>query len=457
MTPRRHAVVALATLATGAASHALPPRYRADPVPAPALQCWPGVPDSLARGRGVALSSSGLVLGEVDCGTTIGGSRAYVVDAAGSVAELPSGSFDFVEPIAFLGAGRVLVSGDWCPPVNGACTTALSIAASDGTLSILGGSPSGVSAVHSSNEQGWAVGSGAMVRSGAFRLRPDGTVDDLGLASSLSAAWDVEAKCVLPDGRALGSARLAAGTRAVRWSPGGEATVLEHPSGAADSRAAGGSVDGTAVGAVDGVAVAWLPGGGVLPLMPAGSDSVGTHVGGNLLTQGPLGASIFGTHRSGTRLFRASAFGPGSDLGPSIAQPVHLVEVVSAPRADLMVARALVGLYEPRSYLWRPAIGLVDLETVVVDRPAGAAPLQVVAANAAGAILVNDGSTLEPRLLRELRDGDVGGDGRVDGADIGALLSRWGPVPPGTRSAADMDGNGRVDGADLGSLLSNWG
>jgi hypothetical protein len=46
---------------------------------------------------------------------------------------------------------------------------------------------------------------------------------------------------------------------------------------------------------------------------------------------------------------------------------------------------------------------------------------------------------------------DLDGDGVVDSADLGALLSAWGTP------AADLDGNGIVDSADLGALLSAWG
>ena len=51
--------------------------------------------------------------------------------------------------------------------------------------------------------------------------------------------------------------------------------------------------------------------------------------------------------------------------------------------------------------------------------------------------------------------GDIYRNGRVDGADLGALLSEWGPVTPLTHS--DLDGNGQVNGADLGILLAHWG
>lgn len=50
---------------------------------------------------------------------------------------------------------------------------------------------------------------------------------------------------------------------------------------------------------------------------------------------------------------------------------------------------------------------------------------------------------------------DLFADGRVDGADLGILLSLWGPAS--SSGIADIDRSGNVDGADLGYLLSQWG
>lgn len=47
---------------------------------------------------------------------------------------------------------------------------------------------------------------------------------------------------------------------------------------------------------------------------------------------------------------------------------------------------------------------------------------------------------------------DLNGDGRVDGADLGLLLSDWGS----SDSEADLDGSGLVDGGDLGLILAFW-
>ncbi len=46
--------------------------------------------------------------------------------------------------------------------------------------------------------------------------------------------------------------------------------------------------------------------------------------------------------------------------------------------------------------------------------------------------------------------GDLNGDGRIDGTDLGLLLGAWGT------SEADLDGDGTTDGTDLGLLLGNW-
>jgi len=51
---------------------------------------------------------------------------------------------------------------------------------------------------------------------------------------------------------------------------------------------------------------------------------------------------------------------------------------------------------------------------------------------------------------------DLNGDGVVNGADLGILLSHWGTPTLSTELKADLNGDGVVDGADLGILLSNW-
>jgi predicted outer membrane repeat protein len=53
--------------------------------------------------------------------------------------------------------------------------------------------------------------------------------------------------------------------------------------------------------------------------------------------------------------------------------------------------------------------------------------------------------------------GDLDANGVVDGADLGTLLSMWGPCPEGSACLADLTGDGQVNGADLAALLAAWG
>ncbi len=52
--------------------------------------------------------------------------------------------------------------------------------------------------------------------------------------------------------------------------------------------------------------------------------------------------------------------------------------------------------------------------------------------------------------------GDLNGDGKVGGADLGILLAAWGDCPDPGDCPADLNGDGQVGGADLGILLANW-
>lgn len=72
--------------------------------------------------------------------------------------------------------------------------------------------------------------------------------------------------------------------------------------------------------------------------------------------------------------------------------------------------------------------------------------------------IVNDGvnSTPEIDAIADVSpveaSPDVNGDGRIDGADMGLILARWGRVDPDT----DLDGDGVTGGSDLGLFLAAW-
>ena len=69
--------------------------------------------------------------------------------------------------------------------------------------------------------------------------------------------------------------------------------------------------------------------------------------------------------------------------------------------------------------------------------------------------LVRQAIASSPRIVEcPACPGDFDGNGVVDGADFGKLLSEWGIC---SGCASDLDGDGVVSGADLGTLLTNWG
>ena len=51
-----------------------------------------------------------------------------------------------------------------------------------------------------------------------------------------------------------------------------------------------------------------------------------------------------------------------------------------------------------------------------------------------------------------LAEGDIDGDGAVNGSDLAILLGDWGPG----KSAADLNGDGKVDATDLALVLGSW-
>jgi hypothetical protein len=53
-------------------------------------------------------------------------------------------------------------------------------------------------------------------------------------------------------------------------------------------------------------------------------------------------------------------------------------------------------------------------------------------------------------------EGDVSGNGVVDGVDLAAVLGAWGSSGKGEFST-DVNGDGVVDGVDLATVLSGWG
>lgn len=79
--------------------------------------------------------------------------------------------------------------------------------------------------------------------------------------------------------------------------------------------------------------------------------------------------------------------------------------------------------------------------------------VEISIVNVSGITFPNDFMLDDISLTLIEQPNDLNGDGTVDGADLGLLLSMWGPC---SGCMADLDGSGAVDGADLGLLLARW-
>ncbi len=122
------------------------------------------------------------------------------------------------------------------------------------------------------------------------------------------------------------------------------------------------------------------------------------------------------------------------------------------------------GGIEDRGFIWREGVGIEWLDEYLVRHGVDLSGWQQIGEVGGisdnGRFIVGSGIfNGETRAFLIDRFGhcraDVSRDGRVDGADLGILLTEWGPASPATVS--DLDQSGTVEGADLGELLSNWG
>lgn len=440
------------TISLSATVLAGPPRLLPRQVPLLQVQCGAS---GTVNGVATALGADGSVAGEAGCGSTTYGSHGFIVSPRGVVSELDGGTFTFSGPEFVIGDGATVGTGDWCPPVNGACVSALTRSQVGSPIQVIAASAASAPVITSGNMSGWVCGWGGISATNAWRLRPEGTFEPL----DLQGAWGIYAEQVSSDGFVAGHAYVGNQKRAIRWDPNSTAaTLLPSLVAGTPASATGAGDSGMVVGQSGGRAAAWDASGSPVALLPAGSASEATHIVSDDAHAGAAATVVFGTHAAGTRLFRATTAGDWADLGPPPAagQSFLSVHVVAAPRRDFMVAVAHTQLYEQKNFLWTAGGGIAALESFLVDMPASIGALTVVDANAAGQLLVNANAQHKAFLLQLLAEGDTNGDGAVDGADIGQVLGAWGAVPAGTRSACDFDGNGAVDGADLGIVLGNW-
>jgi uncharacterized membrane protein len=119
------------------------------------------------------------------------------------------------------------------------------------------------------------------------------------------------------------------------------------------------------------------------------------------------------------------------------------------------------------AFVWSESAGTVSLRDLLlsrgVDLSGWTSLTSITSMSADGRVVVgygtSEGSTRA--FLADISEpppcalADLFADSVVNGADLGILLSQWGPSSPLTVS--DINSDGVVNGADLGLLLSFWG
>ena len=159
-----------------------------------------------------------------------------------------------------------------------------------------------------------------------------------------------------------------------------------------------------------------------------------------------------------------SASGGTRGIEESISYPYTYPFAISDGGTTLVGAFGTGSDY--RAFIWNAQSGVSDLRNYLMARgvnlEAWSALTQATSTSADGRYVVGIGTvagavaaywcdTGPAPCLADL----VLADRQVNGADLGALLSQWGPANQNTTS--DINRDGVVNGADLGSLLNAWG
>jgi uncharacterized membrane protein len=250
-------------------------------------------------------------------------------------------------------------------------------------------------------------------------------------------------------------------TTAVRWTATDGVQILPTPAGTTDSEALGVSGNGAVtVGwfirtGQDWRAARWLGSGELVELwMPPGflqSQATAVSDDGNVI----VGYAWRSGYTDGVRW---SLDGTGEWISPGFI-----------PRGVNRDGSVMVGtVYNGNGGIatrWTRASGahglLEYLRSKGADTTGWSSLWYAVDVSADGKVIVGSGTYngQERRGFVAFAPlecpGDLFVDGKVDGADLGVLLSQWGPVSQATVS--DINGDGVVNGADLGMLLANWG
>ena len=317
-----------------------------------------------------------------------------------------------------------------------------------------------------SADGGVIVGEGNSDTTGRAARWAGGAPADLGVLPGFNRSWavGVDASGTVVVGTCL---NVVGVFRSFRWTPqGGMQDLGQVPDmiyhSAMAVSADGSTVVGMGTGAnasmyrwKNGTAVSiGSPDGG--SIVPLGVNADGSRIVGHHASGGTSVAFVW-TPESGVRSLASVLAATGTVLS---GWQLEAASGISADGTVILGAGRYMGA--PTSFLVLPPVDGPDADGDGVtdgsdNCPAVANPLQADCdADGIGDACSEaddfDGNGV-PDDCQCLADLFV--DGQVNGADLSALLSQWGPAKPAT--ASDLNRDGRVDGVDLTHLLSTWG
>lgn len=296
----------------------------------------------------------------------------------------------------------------------------------------------------------------------AFRWTAEEGLEDLGCPPGQVNAWGVAAS---GDGGVIvgvANAGDPAFARAFRWSASKGMQDLGVLPGYNSSRSWAVSADGeVVVGECDAswplpsasCAFRWTQAKGMecLPALPGSTYS-------NALAVSADGSVIAGSSGPTQHAVRWTTAGGPQDLGVLPGSQGAYATSISAD-GSVIVGWSYNSI---RSFRWSPVTGMKELLPYLASKGAmvsGWGDLVVWPISGSGTTYAGRGD-FQHTNRAFIATGpascpaDLTDDGEINGADLGVLLSQWGP---GSFVSADLDNDGRVDGADLGLLLSGWG
>ena len=160
------------------------------------------------------------------------------------------------------------------------------------------------------------------------------------------------------------------------------------------------------------------------------------------------------------------------DLQPGNPNSNRLIQLLKAPGADLPGEAWLPGTnFNPQSQGWlsidkavallsgsagRAAAEVIGIERIEFENLGEEFPVeQPMPDNNDGGFDPNSDEE-GPSEEQPPCQGDLNGDGKIDGADLGLILGAWGNCTIAS-CLGDLNGDGKIDGADLGLILGAWG